>query len=114
MTAYGILLVDTSWVNNDSVEIDKTTHLRHKDRLIEGTRALIYVRAPIDAVVAEAELTGEIVESETLPPDPGFNPSIPATVYAERVIDKIEAGDTPPATLSGSPDFAKTYHVPLK
>ncbi len=114
MTAYGILLVDTSWANNDSVEIDKATEMRHKDRLVEGTKALIYVRAPVDAVVAEAEVTGDIVETDGTPPDPAFNPAIPANLRSERVIDRIETEAAPPAAATGVQNVANTLHVPLK
>jgi len=84
MTAYGILLVDTSWSNYDSAKIDKTTHLRHNDLLIAGTKALIYVREPLDAIVAEADVTGTIVEREKEPSDPAFDPAIPAICICAR------------------------------
>jgi hypothetical protein len=117
MTAYGILLVDTSWANHDSVEIDKTTRLRHKDRLIAGTKALIYVREPIDAIVAEAEIAGNFIETETEPPDPAFNPAIPANLRLEHEIDRIETetgSERQPTAMVGNPVMANTYRVPLK
>ena len=113
MTSYGLLLVDTSWTNQNKVEIDKTTHIRHRDRLIEGAKALIYVRAPIDAVVAEAEIAGDIIETETMPPDPDFNPSIPANVHLERELNDIHSKTDPPAPISGNQTVANTFHVPL-
>jgi hypothetical protein len=114
LTAYGILLVDTSWANHDSVEIDKTAHLRHKDRLVEGTKALIYIREPVDAIIAEAEITGDIIETETDPPDPAFNPAIPANLHSEREIERLETEADPLTAVTGNQVMAKTYYVPLK
>ncbi|MEP7293031.1 MAG: hypothetical protein ABI835_14710 [Chloroflexota bacterium] len=114
MTTYGLLLVDTSWANNDSVQIDKTTHLRHKDRLIEGAKALIYVREPVDAVVAEAEVTGKVIETESAPHDPAFNPAIPANLRLEREIDRIEAETAPPSSISPNLTLANNFHLPLQ
>ncbi len=114
MTAYGILLVDTSWANQDTVEIEKATFLRHKDRLIEGTKALIYMREPIDAVVAEAEVTSAIIETETAPPDAAFNPAIPANLRLEREIDRIETEAAPPPALDANREMAHSYRVPLR
>lgn len=112
MTDYGILITDTSWANHDSVEIDKTAHLRHKDRLVDGTKALIFAQAPVNAIVAEAEITGDIIETDTPPSDPAFNPAIPANLRSERVIERIETetAPAPPATQ----EMANTYGVPLK
>jgi hypothetical protein len=87
MTTYGILLVDTSWANNDTAEIEKAASLRYKDQLIEGAKVLIYLREPVDAIVAEAELTSDVIEHETAPE----GVSIPA----------------------GGAEMAHTYHVPL-
>ena len=111
MTDYGILIADTSWANHDSVEIDKTAQLRHQDRLVKGTKALIFVRAPIDAIVAEAEVIDDIIETET-PPDSAFNPAIPANLRSERVIDRSET-EVSPATPAPQ-EMANAYHVPLK
>ncbi|MFN8560137.1 MAG: hypothetical protein U0703_00510 [Anaerolineae bacterium] len=112
MTAYGILVTDTTWANHDSVEIDKAARLRHQDRLVDGTKALIYVRAPVDALVAEAEVTGDIVEIETEPTDPAFNPAIPANLRSERAIERIETEAAP--TPAVTQEVANTYRVPLK
>lgn len=111
MTPYGILLVDTSWENNDSAQIDKTTHLRHKNRLIEGAKALIYVREPVSAIVAEAELSGSVIATETPPPDPPFNPAIPANLRSEREVERIETEAAPPTTAQ---PMEKTFNVPLR
>ena len=112
MTAYGILITDTTWANHDTVEIDKAARLRHQDRLVDGTKALIYVRAPVDALVAEAEVTGDIVEIETEPTDPAFNPAIPANLRSERAIERIETEAAP--TPAVTQEVANTYRVPLK
>ena len=111
MTPYGILLVDTSWENNNSAQIDKATHLRHKNRLVEGAKALIYVREPVSAIVAEAELSGSVIQTETPPPDPAFNPAIPANLRSEREIERIETEAAPQPTTSAA--MEKTFTVPL-
>jgi hypothetical protein len=88
MTTYGILLVDTSWSNEDTVEIEKTTFLRYGDQLNAGTKALLYVREPVDAIVAEAELTSAVIEHETA----AQGVSVPAA----------------------GAEMAHTYHAPLR
>lgn len=112
MTPYGILLVDTSWENSDSVQIDKTTHVRHKNRLVKGAKALIYMREPVSAIVAEAELSGSVIQTETPPPDAAFNPAIPANLRSEREIERIEAEAAPQPTTSAT--MEKTFTIPLK
>jgi hypothetical protein len=111
MTTYGILVVDTSWANQDSVQVDKTTYLRHKDRLIEGAQALIYVRQPVDAIVAEAELRGNVIQTETEPEEPALNP---ASVQPERQINPMEQGTESPVVIHPSQQMEKTFRVPLK
>ncbi|MEO8396601.1 MAG: hypothetical protein ABI700_26645 [Chloroflexota bacterium] len=64
MTTYGILLVDTSWANQDTAQIEKAAFHRHKELIGKGTKALIYMREPIDAIVAEAEVTSDVIETE--------------------------------------------------
>ncbi len=113
MSPYGILIVDTSWLNHDSVEIDKTAYLRHQDKLIKGAHALIFVREPIDAVVAEAEITGDIIQTETQPPDPYFNPSIPANIHLERELNEIHSQTDASIAANNNQVMAKTYRVPL-
>lgn len=114
MSTYGILIADTSWANQDNLEIDKATYLRHKDELIEGTQALIYLREPIDAIVAAAEITGAVLQIETLPFDPYFNPAIPANLHLERELDDIHSKTDPPPAPENNRETAKTYRVPLK
>ncbi|MCZ2097537.1 MAG: hypothetical protein LC121_14980 [Anaerolineae bacterium] len=73
----------------------------------------MYVRAPVDAVVAEATLTGAVIETDGIPPDPAFNPAIPANLRSERVINRIET-ETAPPTVTGSQSVANIYRVPLR
>lgn len=113
MTAYGILLVNTSWSNEDLIQIDKTTHLRHRERLVEGTQALIYVREPVDALVAEATITAPVLETETEPRDPAFNPAIPANLRLEREIDRVRSETEPSGSLTPNHGLEKTFRVPL-
>lgn|GEM_PF-6137874 len=109
MTTYGILVVDTSWANHDSVQIDKTTHLRHKDHLIEGAKALIYTRQPVDAIVAEAELTGRVIQTETELEEP-----VPASVHAEREVQNLKQETEPGVAVHPSQEMERTFRVPLK
>ena len=112
MNTYGILLVDTSWANDDSVRIDKMTSLHHRDHLVKGAHALIYMRAPVEAIVAEAVVTGSIVEQDE-PPELSFNPAIPENLHMERegalLEDEIAGISAAPLT-----EMAKTYAVPLR
>lgn len=109
MTNYGILLVDINWTNDDSVQIEKTTHLRHQDHLVEGAKALIYVRDPVDAVVAEAELTGKVIQLENEPEDVAINPVVPVSTSSGRV-DAVE----PLVNVGMQQPVEKTFRVPLK
>ncbi len=114
MSAYGLLMVDTSWANQDHAEIDKVTFLHHQAALIAGTHALIYVGAPIDAVVAEAEISGDVFQTEGVSPNPPFDASIPANVDLESKLDQIPTQTEPPAAASDNRETANDYHVPLK
>ena len=88
MTTCGILLVDTSWANEETIEIEKATALRYGEQLVEGTKVLLYLREPVDAIVAEAELSSAVIEHETA---------------AEGV--SLQAPGT---------EMANTYHAPLR
>ncbi len=72
------------------------------------------MRDPVDAVVAEAEISGDVFQTEGVPPDPSFNPAIPANVHLEHELNNIHAETDPPATASDNRETAKNYHVPLK
>lgn len=110
MTEYGILLVDTSWTNHETVVINKASALHHQKRLAEGTKALIYVREPVDAVVAEAEITGSVIETEA---EAAPNPTIAGSTHLESAAFTADA-DTPPVALHERRDLEHTYRVPLK
>jgi hypothetical protein len=99
MTTYGLLIVDTNWTNDDKVEVGKTTHLHHKHELVEGAKALVYVRHPVDAIVAEVELTGGVIQEENVPEEPTLNPAVPES-----------AG----AVFTPSQLMEKTYSVPIR
>jgi hypothetical protein len=64
MTTYGILIIDTSWSNQNTAQIEKTAFLRYQSLIGKGAKALIYMREPVDAVVAEAEVTSNVIETE--------------------------------------------------
>lgn len=109
---HGILLVDTSWANHAAATIEKAAYLRHGEQLTAGTKALIYVRAPVDAIVAEAEISGAVVATETVLPDPANPPSLNSGRSA-RAADLSAAAAEPP--LPGvSRELAPTFHVPLQ
>lgn len=102
MTTYGILLVDISWSNQDMVEIEKATFLRYKDQLMRGTRALLYVREPVDAVVAEAEMTSAVIEHETASQGvsvPASGAEMANTYHAPLRVTRLK-GQTEPITLN--------------
>ncbi len=109
MTTYGILLVDTSWANHDTTVIDKATFTRHKDDLKAGTKALIYVREPVDAIVAEAEITSSVIETEA---DAEVNPAVTGNLGLEGAVQSIDA-DAPPVAYHDRRELAHSYRVPL-
>ncbi len=81
MTNYGILPVDNDWSNDSLTQIEKAAYLSHSDELITGTQALIYLREPVDAIIAEAELTGDIIETKTEPRNPDLSAEELANTY---------------------------------
>lgn len=107
MTGYGILVVDTGWTNQNSVQIEKTTHLRHKDHLIEGAQALIYVRHPVDAIVAQAELTGQVIQMETEPEAAALDPAVSESAGSDHEPE-------PGAAIPLNQALEKTFLLPLK
>jgi hypothetical protein len=104
MPTYGMLIVNTSWSNENTVQIDKTAFLRYKGLLGADTLALIYMREPIDAVVAEAEITSDVIETEA--------------ELLEQVTDVPADRDAQIASqnVTSTPNrgVANEYHVPLK
>ena len=121
MTIYGMLVVDPNWANHDSVEIGKATLLHHKDRLVPGTRVLIYIDAPVQAVVAEAEITGGIHETEAdAPPMRGAKQTVTGTYSVPLKLLRLK-GQIAPITLnqlhmilgSGFSVFGETW-LPLR
>jgi hypothetical protein len=105
MTSYGILLVDTRWSNEDTAQIERSAFQQHHDLLGKGTKALIYMREPIDAVVAEAEVTSNVIETEAERLD---NADIPMN----RDTHQTQTMTEPP--LTPALELAHDYHVPLK
>jgi len=113
MTTYGILLVDPTWRDQTSASLEKTTVQHHRKSITPGTHALIYAQEPIDAIVAEAVISGELVETETAPPDPSLNPPIYANVRSAHAIDVMSTPENPPDPITGKQEFGKNYRVPL-
>ena len=107
MTTYGILLVDTSWSNQDTAQIEKAAFLRHQNLLGANTKALIYMREPIDAVVAEAEITSDVIETEAELLDQIQMPTNSAA-------DDTRIMRKPPLILQPGSEVAHDFHVPLK
>lgn len=106
MTTYGILLVDTSWANDDTAQIERAAFQRHQDLIGKGTKALIYMREPIDAVVAEAEVTSDVIETEAELLD---NADLPLNRDTQQTQTVIELPGRNPTI-----GMAHDYHVPLK
>lgn len=113
MTTYGILVVDPTWHDQSSTTLDKATVQHHRQTLTQGARVLIYAKEPIDALVAEAVISGDLIETETVPPDPAFNPAIPANLRSERGLEALSTPDNPPDPITGTRHFGKNYRVPL-
>ena len=107
MTTYGILLVEPSWANQDTAQIEKTAFLRHQNHLGMNTKALIYMREPIDAVVAEAEITSDVIETEAELIDQ-------AEMLTNRAVDDTQIMKRPPLILHPGSEVAHDFHVPLK
>ena len=107
MTTYGILLVDTSWSNEDTALIEKAAFLRHQNLLGTDTKALLYMREPVDAVVAEAEITSDVIETEA-----------ELLNHAERVVkresDETQTMTRPPLIIHPGSEVAHDFRVPLK
>lgn len=91
MTSYGILVVQPGWHNGDAATIDRTTYQHHGDAFQQGTRVLFYMKEPIDALVSEAELTGEIVHPDHEPEKPALDPAIPASLRAQEPMRQMES-----------------------
>jgi len=107
MTTYGILLVEPSWSNKNTAQIEKAAFLRHQNLLGTDTKALIYMREPIDAVVAEAEITSDVIETEA-----------ELLNHTEGVV-KRDSDDTrimarPPLIIHPGSEVAHDFRVPLK
>lgn len=114
MTTYGILVVDPTWHGQSSTTLDKATVQHHRKAITEGTHVLIYAKAPISAIIAEAVISGDLVETETAPPDPSFNPAIPGNLRSERGLEVMSTPDNPPDPLTNVQHFGKNYRVPLE
>src|SRR5262249_2996925 len=106
MTTYGILIVNTSWSNKNTVEIDKTAFQRHNELIGADTLALIYMREPIDAVVAEAEITSDVIEHEA---ELLQAADVPADRDAQIASQSVTSLPTSP-----NKGVANEFHVPLK
>lgn len=114
MTNYGILVVDNTWRDHDTATLDKATYQHFGVEMTPGSRALVYVKEPVDAIVAEVEIAGEPAEVETTPPDPALHPPPPGSERTEHGIDQINpAGTTTEPTESGQ-RFGMAYRVPLR
>lgn len=114
MATYGILIVEPTWRDQTTADLDKQTVQHHRSTLVNGAHALIYVQAPVDAIVGEAEIHGDLVETETVPPDPALNPAIGANLRSEKALDLMSSPDNPPDPLTGVRRFGKNYRIPLR
>ncbi len=113
MTTYGILVVDPAWDDQTSAPLDKATVQHNRAALGAGTHALIYVREPVEALVAEAILTGGISEIDSAPPDAHPAPTIPAT-NTERGLNVTSTPTNAPSAPEEQQSFGVNYRVPLE
>lgn len=74
MTAFGILVVQPGWKEGEAAAIDKTTYQYHGESLQTGTRLLIYVKEPVDAIVGEGEAAGAVSHQEAEREEPDILP----------------------------------------
>lgn len=70
MTDHGILVVQPNWHEGQPLAIDKTTYQHHQDTFRAGTRMLLYMKEPTDAIIGEAEVTAEPVHPDADPNSP--------------------------------------------
>lgn len=101
MSSYGILISNPDWANQAMIEIEKATYLHHQQALDSGTKTLIYLREPVDAVVASAEITGAPIETDSAAPD-----------MEGGQVEHMRAEAAPPT--SSAQALAHAYYVPLK
>lgn len=111
MTLYGILITNTDWTNHNAVEIEKAAFIHHGDKLIAGTQALIYLREPVDAVVASAEITGSVIAVDDAP-DADLNTPRPSAA-PESELNEIHS-KSDPTSRESPPTTALSHYVPLR
>jgi hypothetical protein len=101
MTALGILVVQSDWRPGAPAIIDKTTYQHHGEAFQPGTRFLVYVREPVDAIVAESEVTGAAFQSEA-------NPDIAASNQAMQANEHVQQSSPVTDTETSVPRMAVT------
>jgi hypothetical protein len=110
MAVYGILVVPPGWKEGDPATIDKTTHQHHADSLQTGARLLFYMKEPVDAIVSEGELTGEVSRTEAEREEPDAVPANTASpllpVEAHSREEMVRSG--------GQPVDHRTYRLPYR
>ena len=115
MTTYGILVVAPDWQDQTSAPLDKATVLHDHAAFVSGTQALIDVKEPVDAIVAEAIFVGEVREVDTAPPGARPAPPVAETAaHTERGLNVTSTPDNPPATPETQPGYGINYRVPLE
>lgn len=102
MTTQGILVVHPGWHEGDAAVLDRATYQRYQDELQEGTRVLFYMKDPVDALVGEAQVTGNPVQAEIEPEAPVSDPVSPR---AEEPVRRMN--DPQPSRID-----QRTYHLP--
>lgn len=114
MTRYGILVVDPAWRDQTSAVLDKATVQHHRKELVNGTHALIYVKEPVEAIVAEAVVSGDLLELDTAPPDPTSTIPVALAANTERGLNIQTTPENPPDPIGSKHEFGVNYAVPLE
>lgn len=112
MTAQGILVVQPGWHDGDAAVIDRATYQRHKDAFQKGTRVLFYMKEPVDALVGDAEVTGEPVHTDAAPEAPVLDPAIPASLRSQEPMRRMETAEQP--VRGGKRIDQRTYRLPYQ
>ena len=112
MTALGILVVQSDWRPGAPALIDKTTYQHHGDSFQSGTRFLVYVREPVDAIVAEGEITGETFQKQSEAKTIALDPERTTSEHVQRSSTASPESGAPGAAESGID--LRTFEIPYQ
>jgi hypothetical protein len=102
--------VQPGWKEGEAAAIDKSTYQHHGGSLQRGTRLLIYVKEPVDAIVGEGEAAGAASQTEAQREEPDVVPANTASP------DLPVANQSPEQALKsgGQSVDHRTYKLPYR